>query len=75
MRVTEELDAMQVMGIRQGFRLVLPRAMALAIAMPLISLWTILASLGGGMLAADLTLGISAGYFLEALPSAVEIGN
>ena len=75
MRVTEELDAMQVMGIRQGFRLVLPRAMALAIAMPLISLWTILASLGGGMLASDLTLDISAGYFIEALPSAVAIGN
>lgn len=75
MRVTEELDAMQVMGIRQGFRLVMPRAMALALAMPLISLWTILAALGGGMLASDLTLGISAGYFLEALPSAVAIGN
>lgn len=75
MRVTEELDAMQVMGIRQGFRLVMPRAMALALAMPLISLWTTLASLGGGMLAADLTLGISAAYFVEALPSAVSIGN
>jgi hypothetical protein len=29
MRVTEELDAMRVMGISQGFRLVLPRALAL----------------------------------------------
>ncbi len=75
MRVTEELDAMQVMGIRHGFRLVMPRAMALAVAMPLISLWTTLAALGGGMLAADLTMGISAGYFWQALPDAVEIGN
>lgn len=75
MRVTEELDAMQVMGIRHGFRLVMPRAMALALAMPLISLWTTLAALGGGMLASDLTLDISAGFFLEALPSAVAVGN
>ena len=75
MRVTEELDAMQVMGIRHGFRLVMPRAMALALAMPLISLWTTLAALGGGMLAADLTMGISAAYFWEALPDAVQIGN
>lgn len=75
MRVTQELDAMQVMGIRHGFRLVMPRAMALAVAMPLISLWTTLAALGGGMLASDLTLGISAGYFWEALPGAVSIGN
>ena len=75
MRVTEELDAMQVMGIRHGFRLVMPRALALAVAMPLVSLWTTLAALGGGMLASDLTLGISAGYFWEALPDAVAIGN
>ena len=33
MRVTEELDAMRVLGIAKGFRLVLPRAMAMAIAM------------------------------------------
>ena len=71
MRVPEELDAMQVMGIRHGFRLVMPRAMALALAMPLISPWTTLAALGGGMLAADLTMGISAAYFWEA----VQIGN
>ena len=75
MRVTEELDAMQVMGIRQGFRLVMPRAMALALAMPLVSLWNTLAALAGGMLAADLTMDISAGYFVQALPNAVQIGN
>lgn len=75
MRVTEELDAMQVMGIAHGFRLVMPRAIALAIAMPLISLWTTLAALAGGMLAADLTMGISAAYFIQALPDAVQIGN
>lgn len=66
---------MQVMGIRHGFRLVMPRALALALAMPLISLWTTLAALGGGMLAADMTMGISAAYFWEALPDAVQIGN
>jgi phospholipid/cholesterol/gamma-HCH transport system permease protein len=37
MRVTEELDAMQVMGISQGYRLVLPRALALAVSMPLVA--------------------------------------
>ena len=75
MRVTEELDAMRVMGIAQGFRLVLPRALALAVAMPLISVWTTLAALAGGMLAADLTMGITPGYFLQALPRAVDVAN
>lgn len=75
MRVTEELDAMRVMGIAKGFRLVLPRAIAMAIAMPLISVWTTLAALLGGMIAADAVLGITPAYFLTTLPRAVDIGN
>ena len=75
MRVTEELDAMQVMGISKGYRLVMPRALALAISMPLVSLWTILAALAGGMAAADMAMGITPSYFFQSLPAAVKIGN
>jgi phospholipid/cholesterol/gamma-HCH transport system permease protein len=75
MRVTEELDAMRVMGIAQGYRLVLPRAIAMAIAMPLISVWTTLAALLGGMLAADVVLGVTPAYFFSTLPNAVHIDN
>jgi len=75
MRVTEELDAMRVMGIPQGFRLVMPRAMAMALAMPLITLWTTVAALVGGMLAADLVLGITPSYFINNLPRAVMVSN
>jgi phospholipid/cholesterol/gamma-HCH transport system permease protein len=75
MRVTEELDAMRVMGIPHGFRLVMPRVLALAIAMPLISMWTSMAALFGGMIAADLTLGIGPAYFVTALPRAVPLAN
>ena len=75
MRVTDELDAMRVMGISHSFRLVMPRAMALAIAMPLISVWTTLCALAGGMLAADISLGITPTFFMDALPQAVSPGN
>lgn len=75
MRVTEELDAMRVMGIPHGFRLVLPRALALALAMPLVAVWTTLAALAGGMLAADIAMDVSPAYFLQALPSAVDTAN
>ena len=75
MRVTEELDAMRVMGIAKGFRLVMPRTLAMALAMPLISVWTTLAALMGGMLAADLTMGITPSYFFAALPQAVKVAN
>ena len=75
MRVTEELDAMRVMGIPHGYRLVMPRVLALAIAMPLISMWTSMAALAGGMIAADLTLDLSPAYFMQALPRAVPLSN
>ena len=75
MRVTEELDAMRVMGIAQGYRLVMPRAIAMAIAMPLVTVWTTVAALFGGVLSADLALGITPAYFLSALPAAVDVSN
>ncbi|MBK6296453.1 MAG: ABC transporter permease [Rhodoferax sp.] len=75
MRVTEELDAMRVMGIAHGFRLVLPRAVAMALAMPLISVWTTLAALLGGMLAADLTIGVTPAFFIEMLPKVTQVSN
>lgn len=75
MRVTEEIDAMRVMGISESYRLVMPRAIALALAMPLIGVWTTLASLIGGMVAADVSLGITPGYFIGALPAATSPAN
>lgn len=75
MRVTEELDAMKVMGIPQGFRLVLPRAFAMALAMPLLAVWTTLAALLGGMLAADVVMGLTPAYFVTALARAVDVAN
>jgi len=75
MRVTEELDAMRVMGIAHSYRLVMPRALALAIVMPLISVWTTVAALLGGMLAADLVMGVTPAFFISALPEAVLVSN
>lgn len=75
MRVNEELDAMRVMGIALGFRLVMPRAMALAVAMPLVSVWTTLAALVGGIFASQMALDISPAFFMEALPEAVDVAN
>nr|WP_020206574.1 MULTISPECIES: ABC transporter permease [Cupriavidus] len=75
MRVTEELDAMRVMGISHGFRLIMPRVIALAVAMPLLVAWTDVMALSGGMLAAHFQLNISAAFFLRALPDAVPVAN
>lgn len=75
MRVTEELDAMLVMGISHGYRLIMPKALALAISMPLLVIWTDAMALLGGMVAAKVELGLSARYFVQALPDAVPFSN
>jgi phospholipid/cholesterol/gamma-HCH transport system permease protein len=75
MRVTEELDAMTVMGIPHGFRLMMPKVLALAIAMPLLSLWTSAVALFGGMVAAKAELDLSITFFFDTLPNAVKIAN
>jgi phospholipid/cholesterol/gamma-HCH transport system permease protein len=75
MRVTEELDAMTVMGIPHTVRLILPRMIALGVAMPLIILWTDAIALVGGMVAARAELGLGYHYFITALPGAVPIAN
>mgnify|MGYP000114165156 CR=1 FL=1 len=75
MRVTQELDAMQVMGISHGQRLILPRVIALAIVMPLLVLWTDVMALMGGMLAAHYELGLQMTWFVQQLPTAVGVTN
>ncbi len=75
MRVTEELDAMQVMGIPHGLRLVFPRVVALAIAMPLLIIWTDIVALFGGAVAAHFSLDIDLSLFLHQLPNVVPIRN
>ena len=75
MRVTQELDAMAVMGIPHSLRLILPKMLALAISMPLVVLWTDAVALLGGMVAARIELGIGYHHFLMTLPDAVPIAN
>jgi len=75
MRVTEELDAMLVMGIPHGFRLVMPRVLALGIVMPLLVVWTSALALFGGMVAAWISLDMSFGFFYDQLPGAVSLPN
>lgn len=75
MRVNEELDAMLVMGLPHGFRLIMPKVLALAISMPLLVVWTDAMALIGGMVAANVELGLSPTYFIRELPDAVPIAN
>jgi len=71
MRVTEELDALSVMGISNTLRLILPKMAAIAVALPLLVLWTSGVALVGGAVSAKAELGMSFFQFFSALPAAV----
>ncbi|MCX7896292.1 MAG: ABC transporter permease [Rhodocyclaceae bacterium] len=75
MRVTEEIDALAAMGVSTTLRLVLPKVLALTLAMPLVTLWATAAAILGGMVVAEAQLGIGYGFFLESLPRAVPVAN
>jgi phospholipid/cholesterol/gamma-HCH transport system permease protein len=75
MRVTEELDALSAMGISHSMRLILPKVAALAISMPLLSVWTSAMALVGGMVSAQNTLDISYQQFFLKLPDVVPLLN
>ncbi len=75
MRLTEELDALSAMGVSRTIRLVLPKIVALTLALPLLVIWTDAIGLVGGMVAAHITLGISLPGFIHAIPAAVPVSN
>lgn len=75
MRVTEELDALAVMGIPHSMRLILPKVIGLSIAMPLVVLWTSAIALMGGMVSAEIQLGLGYQFFFNKLSDVVPIAN
>lgn len=75
MRVTEEIEALSVMGISVTSRLVLPKVIGLACALPLVTFATDVAALAGAMLISKITLGIEHAAFLQALPRVLDVTN
>jgi phospholipid/cholesterol/gamma-HCH transport system permease protein len=75
MRVTEEIDALATMGVPLNLRLVFSKVLALTLAMPLLVLWASAMALLGGMLAAQMQLDLSIGYFVQNLPRVVPLPN
>jgi phospholipid/cholesterol/gamma-HCH transport system permease protein len=75
MRLTEETDAIRTLGLSPLEVLVLPRVIALMIAMPLLVFIGNVMSLLGGMLIAGPMLDITPQTFLERLRDALDISH
>ncbi|MCE2917589.1 MAG: ABC transporter permease [Rubrivivax sp.] len=65
MIVAEEVDALRTIGIDPLQRLVLPKIVALAVALPLVTVFADIAGVFGGMVVARSELGIGFGEFIE----------
>ncbi|MEA1650582.1 MlaE family lipid ABC transporter permease subunit [Nitrospirillum sp. BR 11164] len=71
MKVNQEVDAMQVLGLDPIEMLVLPRLAALFVALPLVSFYADVVGLFGGAVMSYGTLDITLGQFLRQLQVAV----
>lgn len=75
MKMRQEIDAMTVMGLDTYEVLVIPRAIACVIAMPILTFLAMLSGLAGGLLVAWATADISPILFFNRLNTAVGIEN
>ncbi|MCS6291533.1 MAG: MlaE family lipid ABC transporter permease subunit [Nitrospira sp.] len=73
MKVTEELDAVRTLGISPMALLVLPRALALVIALPLLTVYADVLGVFGGMLIASGQLNVSFTEFVSRFEDAVAV--
>jgi len=73
MKVTEEIDALRTIGISPQELLVLPKMIALIIALPLLTVFADVSGIIGGMLMARSKLDVSFDVFIVRLGDAVSL--
>ena len=71
MKVTEEIDALRTVGIVPMELLVLPKMLALVVVLPLLTVYTDVAGVLGGMLMARTQLGLTYQAFFDRLGEAI----
>ncbi len=73
MSVTEEIDAMRVLGIVPIEMLVLPKLIGMIISLPLLTVWADTLGIFGGMLTASAQLDVGFADFVGRLVKAIEM--
>ncbi len=75
MKVTEEIDALRTIGIVPSELLVLPKLLALIIALPLLTVYADISGVFGGMIMARSKLDVSFDVFIDRLGDAVQLSS
>lgn len=75
MKVTEEVDALRTIGVAPIEQLVLPKVLALLIALPLLTVYADILGVFGGMVMAKAQLHVGYAEFLDRLGDAVSLSS
>lgn len=75
MKLNEEVDAMQVMGLNPTRQLILPRIIALIIALPALTVFANVAGLAGGALITIGALDVSTPVFIERVARSTDMND
>jgi phospholipid/cholesterol/gamma-HCH transport system permease protein len=75
MKMREEIDALQVMGLNPVGVLIFPRLLALTIALPLLTIIANFAALGGAAFVANIYSGVTFEVFLSRLQLAIDVST
>ena len=71
MRVTEQIDALQTMGVDPVRKLVVPRLLACLIALPLLTIVTDIVAILGGLLISVVKLGLTPDLYMRSVYEAL----
>lgn len=75
MKINQEIDALNTMGVTPGELLLLPRIFGLLIALPLLTMWANIFGIMGGMMMANSMLNISWHDFVVRFPHVIKLKN
>jgi phospholipid/cholesterol/gamma-HCH transport system permease protein len=75
MKMREEIDALQVMGLNPVGVLIFPRLLALMIALPLLTVVANFAALAGAAVVANFYSGVTYAVFLSRLQQAIDLST
>lgn len=75
MKVTEEIDALETMGFDRFNFLILPRIIAVSLAMPIIVIICNIVGIAGGLIAALATLDVTLIGYINRLQEAITLGD
>lgn len=75
MKVTEEIDALHTIGVSPMELLVLPKMLALLVALPLLTIYADILGVLGGMIVAQTQLNVSFADFLDRFEDAIKMSS